>query len=116
MKPFCCVFAALSFASCAQIKSVTSTGMSKVSGGVTKVSQASKDSFAKLMPARIPVAKVREKDLKPLPTGQEQALAFEKSRRNRFWNIFSGPVDFVEPTLPEESVAMDGELLPPKAE
>ncbi len=50
------------------------------------------------------------------PTGDQQALAFEKSRRNRFWNIFSGPVDFEEPTLPDNAGAMDGELLPPKVE
>jgi hypothetical protein len=112
MKPFCCVLAALSFVSCAQVNQIKTATV----GGFSKVSEVSKASVAKLMPARIPVVEVREKDLKPLPTGEQQALAFEKSRRNRFWNIFSGPVDFEEPTLPDNAGAMDGELLPPKVE
>ena len=112
MKPICCVFAAFAFASCAQINQIKTATV----GGFPKVTEASKTSMAKLMPERIPVVEVREKDLKPLPTGQEQAVAFEKSRRNRFWNIFSGPVEFEEPQLPNDIGALDGELLPPKAE
>jgi hypothetical protein len=112
MKPICCVFAALAFASCAQINQIKTATV----GGFSKVTEASKTSMAKLMPERIPVVEVREKDLKPLPTGQEQAVAFEKSRRNRFWSIFSGPVEFEEPQLPNDIGALDGELLPPKAE
>lgn len=112
MKPLCCVLAALSFVSCAQVNQIKTATV----GGFTKVSEVSKASVAKLMPARIPVVEVREKDLKPLPTGEQQALAFEKSRRNRFWNFFNGPVDFEEPTLPDNASAMDGELLPPKVE
>jgi hypothetical protein len=112
MKPLCCVLAAFSFVSCAQVNQLKTVTV----GGLSKVSEASKASVAKLMPARIPVVEVREKDLKPLPTGQEQALAFEKSRRNRFWDLFRGPVDFEEPTLPDNAGAMDGELLPPKVE
>ncbi len=116
MKSLCCVVFGLALASCAQVnhlKTATVGGLSKVSGGIAKATDA---SIAKLMPARMPVVEVREKDLKPLPTGQEQAVAFEKSKRNRFWNIFSGPVDFEEPQLPAESAAMDGDLLPPKIE
>lgn len=116
MKPLCCIIAALSFASCAQVsqlKTATTGGFSKVSGGIAKATDATKNSFAKLMPSRIPVVEVREKDLKEVKSGQEQALAFEKNRRNRFWGIFSGPVDFQEPTLPEDSGSIDGDLLPP---
>ena len=112
MKSAFCVLAALSFVSCAQVNHLKTATV----GGLSKVSEVSKASVAKLMPARIPVVEVREKDLKPLPTGEQQALAFEKSRRNRFWNLFSGPVDFEEPTLPDSAGAMDGELLPPKIE
>jgi hypothetical protein len=113
MKPICCVVAALSFASCAQVNQIKTATV----GGFSKVSEASKTSIAKLMPGpRIPVVEVREKDLKPLPTGQEQAVAFEKSRRNRFWSMFSGPVDFEEPVLPADMGALDGDLLPPKGE
>lgn len=112
MKSFFCVIASLSFASCAQVNQLKTATV----GGISKVTEASKASVAKLMPARIPVVEVREKDLKPLPTGQERALAFEKSRRNGFWGLFSGPVDFEEPTLPDDVGTMDGELLPPKVE
>ncbi|PAW68769.1 MAG: hypothetical protein B9S38_10935 [Verrucomicrobiia bacterium Tous-C4TDCM] len=112
MKPLLCAAAALSFASCAQVNQIKTATV----GGFSKVSEVSKNSIAKLMPARIPVVEVREKDLKALPTGQEQAVAFEKSRRNRFWGMFSGPVDFEEPVLPADVGALDGDLLPPKVE
>jgi len=112
MKSLLCAAAALSFVSCAQVNQIKTATV----GGFSKVSEVSKSSIAKLMPARIPVVEVREKDLKAQPTGQEQAVAFEKSRRNRFWNMFSGPVDFEEPVLPADVGALDGDLLPPKAE
>lgn len=117
MKSICCVIAALSFASCAQVTKVTSAtagGFSKMGSGVSKFTQ---DSIAKVMPARIPVVKVREKDLKPLPTGQERAMAFERTRqRGGFFGLFSGPANFEEPKLPTDVGVMDGELLPPKVE
>ena len=112
MKSLLCAAAALSLVSCAQVNQIKTATV----GGFSKVSEVSKSSIAKLMPARLPVVEVREKDLKPLPTGQEQAVAFEKSRRNRFWNMFSGPVDFEEPVLPADVGALDGDLLPPKVE
>ena len=115
MKSICCVFAAFAFVSCAQVKNVTAGSISKVSGGMSKLGEASKNSFAKLMPSRIPVVEVREKDLREVKTGQEQAVAFEQTRRKRFW-IFGGPADFEEPDLPESAGLMDGELLPPKVE
>jgi hypothetical protein len=112
MKPLLCVAAALSFVSCAQVNQIKTATVD----GFSKVTEVSKDSIAKLMPSRIPVVEVREKDLKPLPTGQEQAVAFEKSKRNRFWDMFNGPVDFEEPVLPADVGALDGDLLPPKVE
>lgn len=113
MKSLCCLIAALSLASCAQVNQIKTA----TAGGFNKVTEASKNSIAKLMPApRVPVVEVREKDLRPLPTGQEQAIAFEKSRRNRFWGFFGGPVDFEEPVLPADVGALDGDLLPPKVE
>ena len=57
--------------------------------------------------------KVREKDLKDLPTGRERALAYQNSRKGGFW-IFGGSVDFKEPKLPEAGTEPDGSLLPPK--
>ena len=120
MKPFCCAIAALSLASCAQVgkfKDATVSGVSKMGSGVAKLGTASKDSLAKLMPGpRIPVVEVRQQDLRDIKTGRDQAVAFEKTKRNSFWGFFSGPVDFKEPELPVESAAMDGDLLPPKLE
>jgi hypothetical protein len=122
MKPLVSLIAVFAFASCAQVghlKTATAGGLSKVSGGFAKVTDASKEGIAKLMPSRIPVVEVREDALKDLPSGHEQALAFEKTRRNRFWGMFSGPVDFKEPALPADfgnTDGMDGGLLPPLAE
>lgn len=121
MKPFCCVIAAISLASCAQmnhLKTATVSGVSKVGGGVAKLSTASKEGIAKLMPGpKIPVVQVRADALRQQPTGQEQALAFEKTRRKGFWgSLFDGPVNFEEPDLPADSGVMDGDLLPTKLE
>ena len=70
--------------------------------------------FSSLLPGpSVQVVKVREKDLKELPTGHERALAFENQRKRGFW-IFGGPVDFREPTLPEPGSTLDGSLLPPR--
>lgn len=113
MKAICCAIAAVSLASCAQVKQLQTATVA----GMSKMGQASKDSFAKLMPQRIPVVEVRDKDLKEIKTGREQAVAFQKEKRRGFWgSLFQGPVDFKEPELPVESAAMDGELLPPKLE
>ncbi|MCW1883184.1 hypothetical protein OKA04_00485 [Luteolibacter flavescens] len=109
MKPVFCAIAAVSLASCAQMGQLKTA----TAGGFAKVGDATKDSFAKLMPSRIPVVEVREKDLKEVQSGEQQALAFERTRRNRFWSMFSGPVDFQEPMLPVDAGGMDGELLPP---
>jgi len=109
MKSLCCVIAAVALASCAQVNQLKTATV----GGFSKATDATKNSFAKLMPARIPVVEVREKDLKEVKTGQEQVVAFEKTRRNRFWNIFGGPVDFKEPNLPSDNGMMEGDLLPP---
>lgn len=71
-------------------------------------------SLPSLLPGpRVQVVKVREKDLKDLPSGHERALAFENQRKRGFW-FFGGPVDFKEPTLPEPGSVMDGSLLPPR--
>jgi hypothetical protein len=80
----------------------------------SKVVQLSNMAVEKINPPSVRVVEVREKDLKPLPTGQELALAYETTRKRNFW-FFSGPVDFKEPTLPEAGGDMDGSLLPPKA-
>lgn len=66
-----------------------------------------------LFPSRVPIVKVRTKDLKELPLGHERALAFEKQRKFGFL-AFGGTADFVQPKLPEPGAEMDGSLLPPK--
>lgn len=111
MKSILCVAAAISFASCTQVTRIKEV----TTGGISKMTDASRSSIAKLMPAKVPIVKVREEDLKDLPSGEQQALAFEKTRRNRFW-IFKGPVDFIEPQLPAGEGELDGNLLPPKME
>ncbi|OYV04435.1 MAG: hypothetical protein CFE26_16900, partial [Verrucomicrobiales bacterium VVV1] len=101
-------------ASCGAISSIKKATVS----GVSKLS---KFSVTDLMPARVGIAKVREKDLKEMPLGKERALAYEakkqslaSNRSGGFW-FFKGPVDFKEPSLPTEAGSMDGSLLPPKA-
>lgn len=110
MKLFSCALIACALASCAQVNSLKTAA-------AEKVGKISDFSVAKLMPGanRPPIVEVRERELKEIPTGHERAVAFEKSRRHRFW-IFGGPVDFVEPDLPAEGGVAEGTLLPSLAE
>jgi hypothetical protein len=85
--------ATLALASCASTKQVAQT--------------VRQFSINDLRPARVGVIEVREKDLKPLPTGEERALAYQRSQ-SRFFGFF----DFKEPDLPDEGLPMDGALLP----
>ena len=82
----------------------------------SKVSELSELAVNTVRPNRLKIVDVREKDLKEMPTGQEQALAFENTRKKSMWSFFGGPVDFKEPVLPEAGGEMDGSLLPPKPE
>lgn len=83
----------------------------------TKVSSLSELAANKIRPAGIKVVEVREQDLKPLPTGHDRVIAFQNTRKKSFW-LFDGPVDFIEPELPEPVVGADQVeiLLPPKEE
>ncbi len=109
------VIATFGLASCTAVSAVGEGSMNLVK----KTTDATTSNFAKLSdlvnPAGVKVVEVREKDLKPLPTGQERALAFENTRKRGFWS-FMGPVDFKEPTLPQAGGEPDGSLLPPKAQ
>ncbi|HEY8962569.1 MAG TPA: hypothetical protein VIM57_10225 [Luteolibacter sp.] len=73
-----------------------------------------------LMPARVKVVEVREKDLREIPSGKERAIAYTANKQavakrdSGFWNFFRGPVDFKEPALPAGGSAMEDGLLPPK--
>ena len=106
--------ATCSLLSCATVSKIGQGSMALVQ----KTSQATTAKVAQLAeivnPAGVKVVEVREKDLKPLPTGQERALAYQNTRKRNFW-FFGGAVDFKEPMLPEPGGEMDGSLLPPVA-
>jgi hypothetical protein len=100
--------AAIAFSSCATV-----SGFGRKSAEMVK--NTSERAINVVHPPKIRVVEVREKDLKKLPSGEERVLAFENSRKRSFWSrAFSGPVDFIEPTLPEMGGDLDGSLLPPK--
>jgi len=107
---FSVIATTLGLVSCATVSKVGQGSMAFTS----KISQLSAMAVDKISPTGVQVVEVREKDLKKLPSGQERALAFENTRKHRFW-FFGGPVDFKETTLPESGGQMDGSLLPPKA-
>ena len=71
-------------------------------------------SVRDLMPAKVDVVEVREKDLKDLPLGHERALAFDNQQKKRSFWFFGGSAVFKEPALPEPGSELDGSLLPPK--
>lgn len=99
----------ITLTSCGTMK-VVNAAKEKTSSGVTALADA---SWGRLTKPKVQVVEVREKDLKDLPTGQEQALAFDNRRKRSFWGLFSGPVDFKEPTGPVNAGELDGSLLPP---
>ena len=68
------------------------------------------DSVKSLLPSRIPIATVRNKDLKELPSGADRALAWSKSL-NR-WTY--AKIDYNPATLPDtQTQPIDSGLLPP---
>ncbi|RYD38696.1 MAG: hypothetical protein EOP87_01080 [Verrucomicrobiaceae bacterium] len=99
----------LTLSSCGTMK-VVQAAKEKTSGGVSALADA---SWGRLTKPKVPVVEVREKDLKELPTGEEQAVAFDNRRKRSFWGLFSGPVDYKEPTLPVNAGELDAMLLPP---
>jgi hypothetical protein len=73
-------------------------------------------SFRDLMPSRVPVVEVREKDLKEMELGKDKALAYQ-GKRSYFSSWFGKPVDFKEPALPAGGLDNpEFGLLPPKTE
>ncbi len=102
--------------SCATVSKVGKNSLAfvqKTSAATTaKVSELSELAIHTVSPAGVKVVEVREKDLKTLPSGQEKAIAYEKTRKRSFW-FFGSPVDFQEPNLPQAGGEMDGSLLPP---
>ncbi|MFT3990248.1 MAG: hypothetical protein QM680_02445 [Luteolibacter sp.] len=104
---------------------LSSCGTMKV---VKNTATATKNSVAKLGDIKMPslpkfgrepdiyVVEAREKDLKKVKSGHEQALAYHSTASKRSFWLFKGPVDFKEPNLPTAGGEMDGSLLPPKAD
>ena len=107
-------------ASCGSMETIKTSaggGMGKVKSGFSKVGTGIGSGFntatdLAMSPFRpdVPVVEAREDALKELPSGQDQALAYQQN--NGFWG-FLGPVNFKEPTLPEPGGSIDGGLLPP---
>lgn len=114
---FSSVAAALGLASCATVGKLSQGSMAFVqkttSASTGKLSRLSEMTANKINPPGVKVVEVREKDLKEMPSGHEKALAFENTRKHRFW-FFNGPVDFAEPSFPLPSGETDGSLLPPR--
>lgn len=100
--------------SCTSVSKVGENSAAFFKNTGAQVSKLSEAALDKVRPAQIKVVEVREEDLKELPSGEEKALAYEKSHKRGFW-FFGGPVDFQEPTLPEPGGDLEGSLLPPKA-
>jgi len=74
-------------------------------------------SVAGIMPSRMPIATVRSKDLKTMPTGADRALAWERHlnrQRYAYSSRWVAPKNYKAPTLPDErGLPIDGGLLPP---
>jgi hypothetical protein len=99
--------------SCAAVSKVGESSAALVRNATTQVSKFSEAAIDKVRPAQIKVVEVREEDLKEMQTGEQLALAYEKTRKRGFW-FFGGPVDFQETSLPEPGGDMENSLLPPK--
>jgi hypothetical protein len=101
--------------SCGAMGKIGENSKAFTAAATSKVAKISEMATNAVRPPGIKVVEVREKDLKKLPSGQEQAVAFESGRKRRSW-FFGGPVDFKEPNLPTGGTEADGSLLPPKTE
>ena len=97
---------------CSTVKTTASKIGEASRQSLAKIGEASRDSVTAILPSRIPVVEVREKDLKEMPLGSERALAYEQKKRG-FFSFFTGPVDFEEPDLPDVESEMGAGLLPP---
>ena len=84
---------------------------------VSKVAKKSVASVANLVPRRVPVAQVRPKDLKLMPTGADRALAWDRhldSKRYASNSRWFAPKHYKAPKLPSaRSMPTDGGILPP---
>lgn len=113
-RPCVALGCALLFASCGSMKDVTagaSNGLGKVGSGIGEGFGKVADFTMSPFRPGVPVVEAREDALRELPSGQQQAIAYQQ-KQNSFWS-FLGPINFKEPALPSDPGAMDGGLLPP---
>ncbi|GEM_PF-4030740 len=76
----------------------------------SNLASKSLNKVTSLWPSRVPIAEVRQKDLKKMPSGADRALAWNRSLNQ--WVYM--PVDYNPPALPEDpTYPIDGGLLPP---
>lgn len=81
--------------------------------GVSKIAKKSVKSVANLIPSRLPVAEVRPKDLRKMPTGADRALAWDRHLDSRRY-VFFAPKHYKAPKLPDDrTLPTEGGILPP---
>ena len=101
------------FISCGNFKS---SAVSKAVA-VSRMAKKSVASVVNLVPRRVPVAEVRPKDLKQMPSGADRALAWNRhldSKRYASNFRWFAPKNYKAPKLPESrSMPTDGGILPP---
>ena len=97
------------------LSSATATNLNKIGKGMESGLDAVADVATSPFKPGVPVVEAREDAFKEVVPGRDQALAYQKKQQQKrsFWS-FSGPVDFQEPTLPDEGSLASGGLLPPK--
>ena len=87
------------------------------SSSLTKTTNKSYQAISGLIPRRVPVAQVRPKDLRKLPTGAERALAWERhldASRYAYNSSWVAPKNYKPATLPVMRTLPSGAgLLPP---
>lgn len=83
---------------------------SSTSSKEKNIARKSIDQIANLWPSRVPIAEVRNDDLKKMPSGADRALAWNRSLNQ--WVYM--PVNYKQPTLPnDQTLPMGNGLLPP---
>jgi hypothetical protein len=101
-------------ASCSTLRNAGSQSAAAIKNTTTAaISKVPNTALTSWLPGQHPkVVEVKERSLKPMPTGHELAMAHK--RRGLFAWITGGPIDFEEPTLPAPGEMSDGNLLPPR--
>ena len=103
-------------ATVSKMKNFNTAAASKMAT-VSKMAKKSVASVANLVPRRVPVAEVRPKDLKQMPSGADRALAWNRhldSKRYASNFRWFAPKHYKAPKLPNSrSMPTDGGILPP---